>query len=86
MESKKQNPLEISTAERAQVKIGGNQTLVIFKRTKKDLEDQKVSVSKTLERTIRCFFHIHAFFYKQYFYKQRQAEINKKSSKCYATP
>ena len=82
MESKKQNPLEISTTERTQVKIGGNQTLVIFKPTKKDLEDQEVSVNKTPERTIRCFFHIHAFFYKQHFYKQRQADIGKKSSKC----
>ena len=24
----------------------------------------------------------HIFFYKQHFYKQRQAEIGKKSSKC----
>ena len=29
---------------------------------------------------------IHAFFYKQHFYKQRQIEIGKKSSKCWATP
>ena len=25
---------------------------------------------------------LHAFFYKQHFYKQRQAEIGKKLSKC----
>ena len=25
---------------------------------------------------------IHAFFYKKHFYKQRQAEIGKKLSKC----
>ena len=26
--------------------------------------------------------NMHAFFYKQHFYKQRQGEISKKSSKC----
>ena len=26
------------------------------------------------------------FFYKQHFYKQHQAEIDQKSSKCSATP
>ena len=28
------------------------------------------------------YVSLHAFFYKQHFYKQRQAQIGKKSSKC----
>ena len=32
--------------------------------------------------SIFCWFYdIHAFFYKQHFYKQRQAEVGKKLSK-----
>ena len=29
-----------------------------------------------------CMKEVTRFFYKQHFYKQRQAEIGKKSSKC----
>ena len=38
-------------------------------------------------KTITCFcFLIYTLFYKQHFYKQRQAEIDKKLSKSLATP
>ena len=37
-------------------------------------------VSKFADKEI--FFMINAFFYKQHFQKQNQAEIGKKSSKC----
>ena len=32
------------------------------------------------------YYYKHTLFYKQHFYKQRQAEIGKKSSKSQATP
>ena len=33
-------------------------------------------------RNLICLTDYTLFFYKQHFYKQRQAEIGKKSSKC----
>ena len=43
------------------------------------------------KHTAQCLFERFDFtdyvlFYKYYFYKQRQAEIDKKASKCKATP
>ena len=32
------------------------------------------------------YVSLHAFLYKEHFYKQYQAEIGKKSSKCNAAP
>ena len=37
---------------------------------------RKVPLFRLLEKSV----HIHAFLYKQHFYKQRQAEIGKKSN------
>ena len=61
---KNQNPLGIPAAERAQIKVESNQTLVVFKAIERDLEDQEVSVNKMLKGTIRCFFHIYQILWK----------------------
>ena len=54
-------------------------------------EERDYSEENTCENEVFCFTILqysktlnisHAFFYKQHFYKQRQAEICNKSSKC----
>ena len=39
----------------------------------------KAPITMLLHRDVKLM-HLHAFFYKQHFYKQRQTEIGKKSS------
>ena len=43
-----------------------------------------LEIAKIIAKFLRTpiLKNIHTFFYKQHFYKQRQAEIGKKSSKC----
>ena len=40
----------------------------------------------TIQNSLKCVISSYTLLYKQQFYKQRQAEIDKKSSKSQGTP
>ena len=41
-----------------------------------------ILLSESVIKPFQTYFDVHAFFFKQHFYKQRQAEIGKTVNKC----